>query len=101
VAFALVLVWGYPILGAVVYWNALPVVAFLLAAYYLNKDIGLQSVPTQLPEPGRLRRLFSFSWPLAIGASLFLLLNQIDLLMIGYFLDSSQVGYYRSVVPLR
>lgn len=92
---------GQPVVGAIGYWLAFPVLGTLLALYYVRTEFALGTIIGRLPDRQTLRELWSFSWPLAAGASLFILLSRIDLVMIGYFLDSAAVGYYRSIRPLR
>lgn len=86
--------------GAVVYWASLPLVSLALAAYYLGRDLG-GGVLGGAVDQSSLRKLWSFSWPLAASSSLIILFSNMDVLMIEYFLTSESVGYYRSVQPLR
>jgi O-antigen/teichoic acid export membrane protein len=92
---------GQPVIGAIGYWLAFPVLGALLALYCVQQQTDLASVVARLPDQDAFRDLWSFSWPLAAGASLHILLSNIDLVMLGYFLDSAAVGYYRSIRPLR
>lgn len=49
---------------------------------------------------GETRSLFSFSWPLMLASILHMFLFRIDILMIGYFMDQSNVGIYNAAVPI-
>lgn len=92
---------GQAFFGAVLYWVATPVIMALLAGYYLHRELSMGRVLRRLPDRETTRELWSFSWPLAIGASFFLLLSNLDVLMIGYFMDPRSVGLYRAIQPLR
>ncbi len=87
--------------GAVVYWVTTPLFISLIALYYLFESGLLRNPFDTSPDKKTVRKLWDFSWPLAIGSGIFLLLNRVDILMIGYFLPSNQVGYYRAVQPLK
>jgi O-antigen/teichoic acid export membrane protein len=100
-AFGLLALTGEALLGAVVYWVLAPVVMTMLAGYYLHRELSMTRVFDRLPDPETTRELWSFSWPLAVGASFFLLLSNVDVLMIGYFMDPRSVGLYRAIQPLR
>jgi stage V sporulation protein B len=92
---------GEAFFGAVAYWVVTPVIMACLAAYYLHQELSMGRVLRQLPDRETTLELWSFSWPLAVGASFFLLLSNIDVLMIGYFMQPQSVGLYRAIQPLR
>jgi PST family polysaccharide transporter len=52
------------------------------------------------PEFPRMRNLFAHSWPLALSASLVLILQRIDQVMLGAMLGPKQVGWYAAAVRL-
>ncbi len=92
---------GRPVAGAIGYWLSLSVVGALLALYAVRQHIDIGSLVARLPNRDTVRELWSFSWPLAAGASLHIMLANVDIVMLGYFLDSASVGYYRSIQPLK
>ncbi|WP_101297051.1 flippase [Halegenticoccus soli] len=92
---------GHPSLGAAAYWVSVPFALALLATYFVVRDFGVRSVVTETVPLDTMFKLWSFSWPLAFGSMIFLLLSNLDILMIGYFLESTSVGYYRAIQPLR
>lgn len=92
---------GRAFFGAVAYWVVTPAIMALLAWYYLHQELSMDRVLRRLPDRETTRELWSFSWPLAIGASFFLMLSNIDVLMIGYFMQPQSVGLYRAIQPLR
>lgn len=87
--------------GAFAYWLGYPLFLLLFALLFLRRDVSYRTVVNTLPDRKTFLDLWSFSWPLALGSVVFLLLERLDVLMIGYFLDSSNVAYYRSVLPLK
>jgi O-antigen/teichoic acid export membrane protein len=99
--FGLFVVAGEPVSGAVAYWVVVPVVMTVLAIAYLHQELATHRILGGLPDAETTRSLWSFSWPLAVGASFFLLLSNVDVLMIAYFLDPRSVGLYRAIQPLR
>lgn len=92
---------GVPEVGAVLYWVSVPFFMTIFGLYYVNQRFSIRSLVSTIPEQTTVRRLWSFSWPLAIGTSFTMLFANLDVLMIGYFLESSAVGQYRAVQPLR
>jgi stage V sporulation protein B len=90
-----------PVAGAISYWLSFSIVGALLALYFVRQHIGFGSLVARLPNRETFRELWSFSWPLAAGASLHIMLANVDIVMLGYFLDSASVGYYRSIQPLK
>ncbi|MUV48642.1 flippase [Haloarcula sp. CBA1122] len=87
--------------GAIVYWVTAPLFALVIALYFISTSELPRNLFNILPDQETARKLWGFSWPLAIGSGIFLLLNRVDILMIGYFLPSDEVGYYRAVQPLK
>ncbi|MFB6102267.1 MAG: flippase [Haloplanus sp.] len=92
---------GNAYLGAVAYWIATPLIMASLTWVYLHRELSMDRVVRGLPRHDVTRELWSFSWPLALGASFFFLLSNVDVLMIGYFMDPRSVGLYRAIQPLR
>ncbi|MFB9812129.1 flippase [Haloarcula sebkhae] len=97
----LFIIGGREFSGAIVYWIVGPLFALVIALYFIVTSELLRSPFETPPDKKTVRKLWDFSWPLAIGSGIFLLLNRVDILMIGYFLPSNQVGYYRAVQPLK
>lgn len=103
-AFCLLLLFlyiGQNVTGAIVYWVTFPVVTLLFTTYFLRKNLDRLGSKSVIPDRGTVARLWAFSWPLAVGSGIFLLLGNIDLMMIGYFLTSQDVGFYRTIQPLK
>jgi len=90
---------GRPLLGAIAYYVSIQILISVPALYLLFRQIErpLEGMATA---PGQMRDLLSFSWPLAISANLILVMNNFDILMIGFFLGSEQAGLYKVVQPL-
>lgn len=101
VLLVLVVLIGDVFYGAIIYWVVTPAIMALVAGYYLNKEMSIIRVIRHPPDYGVAQELWSFSWPLALSASFFILLSNVDILMIGYFMESQSVGLYRSIQPLQ
>jgi O-antigen/teichoic acid export membrane protein len=92
--------YGVPKLGAVLYWIGLPFVLILFSMYYIRDVFKIKNL-FRTPESETFRSLISFSWPLAASTFIFIFLSKLDILMIAYFLSQTDVGYYRSINPLK
>ncbi|MFB9808956.1 flippase [Haladaptatus pallidirubidus] len=91
----------YPIIGAIGYWISLPTFVLLFSFYYSIKYLPISSIINTPPQKTTIQKLWSFSWPLAISSSFVLFLSNLDVIMIGVFLNSESVGQYRAIQPLR
>ena len=91
---------GVPAIGAVSYWLLIPLAVISVTAVYGVRNDWFP-LNISRPDRGTTRDILSFSWPLAFESSFILLLSNLDILMIGFFLSSQEVGWYRSVQPLR
>lgn len=89
---------GDPILG-ISYWILAPSIILCIGGLiaFSNIDKSYLTLPTH----ERIRELWTFSWPIAVSSVIFLLLSRTDIIMIGYFLDSRNIAYYRVIQPLR
>lgn len=87
-----------PLIGAI-YWLAVPLTIVLLGGTLAFRRMNFETIT--FPSRKRFRDLWAFSWPIAASSMVFLLLSQLDVLMIGYFLDSIDVGHYRAIQPLK
>jgi O-antigen/teichoic acid export membrane protein len=90
---------GLDVWIGVSYWLSVPLTIVVVGGLFVFKRLEVSS--SERPNRGRFTELWSFSWPLALSSIVFLFLSQLDILMIGAFLDSSDVGYYRAISPLR
>lgn len=91
---------GLAYFGAIAYWLLLPVWSLIVGAVFLYREIDLPRLVSGLPDRSTSEELVSFSWPLAIQSGITIVMTQIDVLFIGHFLDSGDVGLYKSVLPL-
>ena len=93
---------GAELLGAAAYWLSYPAGILIFGAGYLGLRQRDRSTPVvSVPAGESLRTVWGQAWPLAASASLFLFLSTLDVLMIGVFATSTEVGYYRAIQPLR
>jgi len=92
---------NHPFDGAIAYWLVIPLITTILAALFLVRNLSNNAWQRGFPQIEIFRELWLFSWPLAVATSLVLIMANLDVLMIGYFLNSVDVGFYRAVQPLR
>lgn len=85
--------------AAVIYWLLVPAATIISGCFYLRK-LDLTGLEYSISE-STVRRLWKFSWPLAFSSIIFMLLSQLDIFMIAYFLQPGDVGNYRSIQPFR
>jgi len=99
VALGVFVILGDVYTGAIVYWNVLPVLIVVLLLYLcvglIRNNGGIVSPSMEL-----MKQLISFSWPLAISGSIIILMRNLDIFMIAYFLDANPVGLYRAIQGL-
>jgi O-antigen/teichoic acid export membrane protein len=82
----------------VVFWLTKPSVILIVAGIIVIRSVDHSTIG--LPEASVFRNLLTFSWPLAVGSIIFIFLSKLDVLMIGFFLNSEEVGLYRAIQPL-
>jgi O-antigen/teichoic acid export membrane protein len=99
--FGVAVIVGWPLTGAIIYWISIPAFIVLLSARYIYTDYIIGRSVTKLPPGNLLRELWSFSWPLALSSSLFIIMGNFDIFMISYFMEARSVGLYRAIRPLR
>ncbi len=93
---------GASLLGAIAYWLMFPSGILLFGFGYLLFRQRNRTEPfVAYPDDDTLRTVWGHTWPLAASASMFMLLSTLDVLMIGVFATSSEVGFYRAIQPLR
>jgi O-antigen/teichoic acid export membrane protein len=92
---------GKPYLGAIIYWVSVPILVAISAVYFLQKKVNFSEVYSNKINLTSIGEFLSFSWPLAFSSSFVLLMSQLDVLMIGIFLNTDQVGLYRAIQPLK
>jgi O-antigen/teichoic acid export membrane protein len=93
---------GASLLGAIAYWLMFPSGILLFGfGYLLFRQRNRTEPLVAYPDGDTLRTVWGHAWPLAASASMFMLLSTLDVLMIGVFATSSEVGLYRAIQPLR
>ncbi|MFC6765373.1 flippase [Natrinema soli] len=95
------MIWiGAETIGAVGYYIVTQLIIALVAAYFLYEQLFAGTGRNWMPNKSEINETFSFSWPLAVSSGFLILVGNFDILMVGYFLESRQVGYYRAIQPL-
>jgi len=92
---------GFELYAAILYWMGYPLLTFFIASVIIYRNPSIQGYNFEFPDIKLTRELFYFSWPIAISSVLFMLFANLDIFMIGYFLASDKVGYYRAIQPLK
>ena len=86
---------GLRLFGATLAWVLSFLLGFVSALYFIKRIF--PPVAQKYIKPiFESRQLLKFSLPLALGDFMLFLLLRIDILMIGYFRPSSEVGIYRA-----
>ncbi len=86
---------GLKLFGVTLAWAFSFILGFV-SVLYLIKRIFPPIVQKNIKPIFEGKQLIKFSLPLAFGDFMLFLLLRIDILMVGYFLSSSDVGIYRS-----
>jgi O-antigen/teichoic acid export membrane protein len=89
---------GYGIVGAAAGWVLSIVGASILAGYYLERKV-FPIIKMNIKSPFIGRELFYFSWPLMIISVLWLVVAWTDIMMLGFFKTSADVGLYNAALP--
>ena len=98
--FSLFLLVGEPYLGGIIYWVATPIFVSMIAIYFLSDLIPIRKTISGLPRIEDTSDLVSFSWPLAFDAGFMMLMINLDIILISYYLESQFAGWYKSIQPL-
>jgi len=92
VLFALVLLFcGFSLLGSSIAFLASSVIVFCIIFYLVISKVNFFK---SVKDSELAKKMFSFSWPIMLSSFIYVLLNRIDILFIGHFLDSSTVAKY-------
>jgi O-antigen/teichoic acid export membrane protein len=92
----IVLILGYGVLGAISAYLLATFLAFITACYLFNK---LYHLVRQMKFMPMYRELLSYSWPLIFTSLSWLLISWTDVLMLGVFRTSTEVGFYNAALP--
>lgn len=74
--------------------------AILLTAILSGFILFTKIMDLSLVRPTKINKIFGYSWPLFLSGMMTLVLSWTDTLMLGFFLDSAQVGIYNAAFPL-
>lgn len=92
---------GYGIFGAIAAFVIALVVSMIMMAYFLDRKV-FPVLHRNLDieyAPSLAKKILRFSLPLSFGSLLTLCISWLDTFMIGYFLDTANVGLYNAAVP--
>lgn len=89
---------GYKLYGAVIAFVLSHIISTILGIYFLVKEF--PDLLSPLKPKFHLKRLLRFSFPLYLAGFTWVMMRRIDLLMLGYFKPSADVGIYQAAVFL-
>ena len=87
---------GFDVLGVAYAYLFSYILGALVIVYFTTTKI-LPELKDVVPKPN-YRELLTYSWPLLFVAVMGTVLSKTDQIMLGYFLDSGQVGIYRAAL---
>lgn len=91
---------NFETVSGIAYLLAVPTVSVTLLVTFIAKKLQPSVRMVTFPATETLKEVIQLSWPLAIGATLVTLMTNTDIILLGYFLSSAEVGLYRVVQPL-
>lgn len=89
---------GYNLIGVSIVYVISVIITAILAFYFLQKKV-FPFFKTKVVPVLLTKELFLFSFPLIFGSILTLIIKWTDVLMIGYFRTTSEVGIYNVALP--
>lgn len=95
---SLVFIVGLRLYGAIIAWIASSITSSILALIFVGKEF--PDLFSSLNPSFHLKRLFRFSIPMFFAGFSWILIRRTDVLMLGYFTPSADVGIYSVVFPL-
>lgn len=97
ITFILILL-GFKLTGALIGFFSAVVIMFILIFITFNKKF-FNIFSKEIPEKDNKKELLHYSLPLMLKNFMWFIIAWTDLLMIGYFLDTSSVGIYNVALP--
>ena len=88
---------GYGLFGVVAAYIISIIITFILSFYFIKKAFPILN--KNIKSINLTKELLKFSLPLLFMGFLNLIIKWTDVLMIGYFIDASQVGVYNVALP--
>src|SRR3989344_3784173 len=89
---------GYNLFGVVIVYVLSIIITTLLSFYFLQKKV-FPFFKTKIVPLLLTKELFIFSFPFILGGVLTLVIKWSDILMIGFFRTTSEVGVYNVALP--
>jgi O-antigen/teichoic acid export membrane protein len=75
------------------------ILSFFVGRYFIAR-VGSGKSLSKKEKKGIVRELFAYSWPFLLLVVVARVLTWVDTFVIGYYLDSAQVGFYNAAVPI-
>lgn len=90
---------GYELAAAAGGWTIGIILSSILAFYFMERKMGPLVLSDKEPVYQE-RKLMRFSGPLLFSTMIGAVLGWTDTFMLGYFMDSAQVGFYNAAAPI-
>jgi O-antigen/teichoic acid export membrane protein len=87
----LFLYFGLGLFGASLAFLLSYIIIFFISFYIIRKRVNFLSVQK---DNSLGKQILNFSWPIMLSSFVYILLNKIDIMFIGHFIDASTVGKY-------
>lgn len=95
---AILLFMGYGIFGVIFSYIVNVIILFLLAFYFLDKKT-FSIISAEVKTKHYFKKIFSYSWPLAIFTILWIVMGKINIIMLGLLKTTEVVGIYNVALP--
>ena len=94
---ALLIYLGYGLYGAIVAYVLGVITVFVLSFYFMEKNV-FPIIKTKIKSINLKKELIKFSFPLLLSGAVALIVSWTDVLMIGFFRTTSEVGIYNAAL---
>lgn len=94
----LLILMGFGVIGAAWGWAAGVVIPTIIAFYVVEKKLG-PVIKRKVAPDYQFGELLMYSYPLLLAGIIGEVLGWTDTLLLGYYLDDAQVGFYNAALP--
>lgn len=96
--FLVFVAFGYRLYGAVIAFIIGALITSIIAIWLVKKKVFPDySECSRVPVAGEIMK---FTWPLALTGLMFIVLSKTDMMLLGYFLSSKEVGIYTPAIMI-
>lgn len=98
IAFLPFILIGYVLSGAIIAYFVAMIFTIFTSFFIINKKLFPDHLDYNYISIGK--KLLSFSWPLALTGITFLFISQTDIILLGYYLTSKDIGIYMPAIVI-